>query len=251
MPTKPAGYQWLKEQYGLSGYLLTHCSYIGNNDSIELTSKGNIEQVYGAKYAPDADTPLSHLEFSLKYDDLNLDFLKTVLGKIPVAEITAFIEAAPSGKYARMIGFLYEFLTQQKLVINKPISGNYVDLLDSDKYITGKTVKDARWRINNNLLGTAAYCPMVRKTNILTALLSQDISQQIQQLKNEFPPDIFRRATSYLYTKETRSSYEIEKEQPPMRSKRNSLLPTGWKNLLLCWSGLGQSRQNCYWLKPG
>ena len=57
MPTKPAGYQWLKEQYGLSGYLLTHCSYIGNNDSIELTSKGNIEQVYGAKYTPDADTP--------------------------------------------------------------------------------------------------------------------------------------------------------------------------------------------------
>lgn len=214
MPTKPAGYQWLKEQYGLSGYLLTHCSFIGNNDSIELTSKGNIEQVYGAKYAPDADTPLSHLEFSLKYDDLNLDFLKTVLGKIPVAEVTAFIEAAPSGKYARMIGFLYEFLTQQKLIINKPISGNYVDLLDTDKYITGNTVKDARWRINNNLLGTAAYCPMVRKTNILTALLSQDISQKIQQLKNEFPPDIFRRATSYLYTKETRSSYEIEKEQP-------------------------------------
>lgn len=55
---------------------------------------------------------------------------------------------------------------------------------------------------------------MVRKTNILTALLSQDISQQIQRLKKEFPPDIFRRATSYLYTKETRSSYEIEKEQP-------------------------------------
>lgn len=55
---------------------------------------------------------------------------------------------------------------------------------------------------------------MVRKTNILTALLSQDISQKIQQLKKEFPPDIFRRATSYLYTKETRSSYEIEKEQP-------------------------------------
>ena len=183
-------------------------AHIGNNDSIELTSKGNIEQVYGAKYAPDEDTPLSHLEFSLKYDDLNLDFLKTVLGKIPVTEIIAFIEAAPSGKYARMIGFLYEFLTQQKLIINKPISGNYVDILDTDKYITGKTVKYARWRINNNLLGPAAYCPMVRKTNILTALLNQDISKQIQQLKNEFPPDIFRRATSYLYTKEIRSSYE-------------------------------------------
>jgi hypothetical protein len=53
----------LRSSIGLSGYLLTHCSYIGNNDSIESTSKGNIEQVYGAKYAPDADTPLSHLDF--------------------------------------------------------------------------------------------------------------------------------------------------------------------------------------------
>jgi hypothetical protein len=214
MATKSAGSQWLKEQYGLSKHSLTHCSYIGNNDSIELTSKGNIEQVYGAKYAPPTDTPLSHLEFSLKYDDLDLDFLKAVLEKTPVAAIAAFIEVAPSGKYARKIGFLYEFLTQQKLVLNKPISGNYVDLLDADKYITGKTVKNTRWRINNNLLGTSAYCPMVRKTNILTGLLGQDITQKIQQLKSEFPPDIFRRATSYLYSKETRSSYEIEKEQP-------------------------------------
>ncbi|MGB8195036.1 MAG: Fic family protein [Chitinophagaceae bacterium] len=154
------------------------------------------------------------MEFALKYDDLDLDFLKTVLEKIPAAEIAVFIEDTPSSKYARKIGFLYEFLTNQELTLNKSISGNYVDLLDTDKYITGKTVKNMRWRINNNLLGTTVYCPMIRKTNILTSLLEQDIPKRIQQLKNEFPPDIFRRATSYLYNKETRSSYEIEKESP-------------------------------------
>ena len=214
MPIKSAGSLWLKEHYHLERYSLTHNSYIGNNDSIELTAKGTIEQVYGAKYAPRDDTPLLHLEFSLKYDDLSLDFLKALFEKLPVDDIVDFIEASPSGKYARKIGFLYEFLTGKQLELTKLITGNYTDLLEGDRYITGNTVKNGRWRINNNLLGTASFCPIVRKTRILNELLNQNIPQKIEQLKNGFPPDIFRRATNYLYNKETRSSYEIEKEQP-------------------------------------
>lgn len=135
MVIKSAGSQWLKEYYALSGYALTHSSYIGNNPSVELTSKGNIEQVYGAKYAPDADTPLLHLEFSLKYDDLNLDFLKAVFQKIEVNDIVAFIKSSPSGKYARKTGFLYEFLIGRELVLTKPVTGNYVDLLEADRLL--------------------------------------------------------------------------------------------------------------------
>src|SRR6185312_16282527 len=111
MLIRPAGSQWLKEYYNLSDFVITHISYIGSNDSIELTSKGHIEQVYGIKYAPADDTPLSHLAFSLKYDDLNLDFLKTIFEKIPENDIIAFIQSSSSGKYMRKIGFLYEFLT--------------------------------------------------------------------------------------------------------------------------------------------
>ena len=72
MPNKSVGFRWLKERYELEGHNLTHNSYIGSNASIELTSKGNVEQVYGSKYAPAIDAPLHHLEFALKYDDLNL-----------------------------------------------------------------------------------------------------------------------------------------------------------------------------------
>jgi fido (protein-threonine AMPylation protein) len=214
MAIKSAGSLWLKEYHHLDSYTLTHSSYIGNNESIELTAKGNIEQVYGPKYSLPEDTTLLHLEFSLKYDHLNLDFLKAVFQKLAVEEIVAFIEASPSGRYARKIGFLYEFVTGQPLVLTKTISGNYVDLLEDDKYITGKTVKNSRWRINNNLLGSPSFCPMVRRTKILDALLKQNIPEKIEKLKNGFPPDIFQRATNYLYNKETRSSYEIEKEQP-------------------------------------
>ncbi|MCW3091400.1 MAG: Fic family protein [Ferruginibacter sp.] len=214
MPNVSAGSLWLKEYYKLEKYTLTHNSYIGSNDSIELTSKGNIEQVYGPKYTTKEDTPSLHLEFSLKYDDLNLDFLRAVFENMSAKDITAFIEESPSGRYARKIGFLYEFLTGNELEITKIVTGNYVDLLEADKYITGNKVKNSRWRINDNLLGKALYCPIVRKTRKLNELLNQNIAQKIEQLKKEFPDDIFQRATNYLYNKETRSSYEIEKEQP-------------------------------------
>jgi hypothetical protein len=49
MSLKPVGSQWLKQHYNLSHYLLTHSSYIGSNESLELTSKGNVEQIYGPK----------------------------------------------------------------------------------------------------------------------------------------------------------------------------------------------------------
>ena len=166
MPNVSAGSLWLKEQYKLHQYSLTHSSYIGSNNSIELTSKENVEQVYGLKYAVAADTPLLHLEFSLKYDDLDLDFLQAVFKKMAAEHIVAFIEKSPSGRYARKIGFLYEFLTGKKLELTKVVTGNYFDLLEKDKYITGNIIKDSRWRINNNLLGTISYCPMVRRTRV-------------------------------------------------------------------------------------
>jgi len=214
MNSSPAGNQWLKEKFNISEYVLTHCSYIGNNGSIKITNKGNIEQVYSRKYAPSEDTPMYHLEFSLKYDDLSLPFLKKVFENISVNDIEIFIESSPSSKYAKRIGFLFEFLTKKQLTIRKPISGNYVDLLEDDRYVTGNIVKNTKWRVNDNLLGTVLYCPIIRKTNKLKELLKQNITSKLEQLKIDFSPTVFQRAINFLYNKETRSSYEIEKEQP-------------------------------------
>ncbi|MEO6723107.1 MAG: Fic family protein [Ferruginibacter sp.] len=213
MKLEAVGSQWLKEYYKLSRFVLTHSSYIGSKESIELTSKGNVEQVYGPKYRVAADEPLAHLEFSLKYDDLNLDFLKAVFEYIPGDSIEVFIATAYASKYKRQIGFLYEFLTGKSINLPRAISGNYFNLLEADKYVTGNTVKNARWRINNNLLGSPDFCPVIRKTRQLNHLLSQDIKVKIKELKDSYPQDLFKRAINYLYNKETKSSYEIEKEQ--------------------------------------
>ena len=221
MQLHPIGSQWLKEHYHLSSHNLTHSSYIGSTPSMELTSKGNVEQVYTSKYKVSAERPLQHLEFSLKYDDINLDFLKAVYERIELIEIEAFIVSAPGSKYARKIGFLYEFLTGKKIDLSKTVSGNYEDLLDEDKYITGLKVKNVRWRINNNLLGTPDFCPIVRKTKEINDLLSQDIQEKVRDLKDRYPLSIYKRAINYLYRKETKSSYEIEKEQPsPDRTEK-------------------------------
>lgn len=214
MATKAAGLQWLKENYNLSRQVLTHSSYIGSNESIELTSKGNVEQVYGPRYAPEKDTPLFHLEFALKYDDLSLDFFKSVFEKIAQEEIKEFISKSPSGKYARKIGFLYEFVTGMTIELDRPVTGNYTDLLEKEKYITGNVIKNSKWKINNNLLGNELFCPVIRRTKGMTALLGIDIKRKIEALKESYPKEIFKRAASYLYNKETRSSYEIEKEKP-------------------------------------
>jgi Fic family protein len=214
MTPAPAGNGWLKNNFKLSDYSFTHSSYIGNNPSMEITTKGNIEQIYGPGYAVKEDTPLAHLEFALKYDDLNLDFLKTVFSKIDQKQISDYIDQTPSGRYARKIGFLYEFLTGQELSLQNTIRGNYVDLLDPEKYITGTIAKNTKWRINDNLLGTAAYCPIVRKTRNLETLLKKNIKESIEALKKEYPESIFSRAIQYLYKKETKSSFEIEKEEP-------------------------------------
>jgi hypothetical protein len=218
--SEPAGQEWLKRKYALTDFTTTHASFIGTSHSIELTSRGNVEETYGRKYAVE-NTPLNHIEFSLKYDDLNLEFLRVVFEKISPEEVIRYIEDSPAGINRRRIGFLYEFLTRKTLKLSRPVSGNYVDLLDEERYVPGSTIKDARWRINNNLLGTFEYCPVVRKTKALLELLALDTREKIKDLKKKYSPEVFQRAISYLYKKETRSSYEIEREEPsPDRMER-------------------------------
>lgn len=95
-----------------------------------------MDEVYSALYQVVRDEPLYHVEFSLKYDDFSLDFLKAVFERIPQADTEAFVNASPGSKCARKIGFLYEFLTGKELHLKRPVSGHYADLLDEEKYIT-------------------------------------------------------------------------------------------------------------------
>jgi Fic family protein len=65
------------------------------------------------------------------------------------------------------------------------------------------------------LLGTVNFCPIIRKTAELSELLNWDLKNALSNLKQSYPPEIFKRASYYLYKKESKSSSDIEHEVPP------------------------------------
>lgn len=211
---KYVGFTWLKDHFKLNAAPLTHESYIGGRSRIEVLARSNIAiETFTPNYFPVTNTPLDHVEFALKYDDLNLDLLKKVFEHISESDIAAYVNARLTSKYSRQIGFWYEFLTSKTLEITKKITGNYVDLLDSDKYIVAATSKkNRRWLINDNLLGTANFSPVVRKTALVAQFLQSDFTGRLTTFQGSIPPNLFKRAIDFLYFKETKSSYSIERE---------------------------------------
>jgi len=210
---KKVGFTWLQEKLDIKGFLLTHESYIGTTDKTELSSTGTVVRTFKSKYDVSIDNPMSHLEFALKYDDLNLALIKEIFIAIKHQTIVDYIKAKPNRKYPRIIGFLYEFTGNKSIDINVTTT-NYEDILDSSRYVTGTIKKISKWKVNDNLLGSKEFCPVIRRTTELSELLDWNIEEAIENLKHKYSPEVFNRASYYLYKKESKSSSEIEKEEP-------------------------------------
>jgi hypothetical protein len=174
---KMVGFSWLQKKYGLATYILTHQSIISTRLKQEIDEDGTVIDFYTPLYAPsNQEDAMLHLEFGIKYDDLNLDFLKAVFASIPTEAVLTYLSGKPRGSYERRVGYLYELLTGIRLPIPDQGKGNYIDLLDSSKYITGKGQNIARWNVQDNLLGSVQFCPVIRRTKALDRLLEQTTS---------------------------------------------------------------------------
>jgi hypothetical protein len=71
-----------------------------------------------------------------------------------------------------------------------------------------------RQRINDNLLGDGQFCPTIRRTDALRGFEKADLPARCQKIVSSYSPQLLKRAMSYLYTKETKSSFEIEHIKP-------------------------------------
>ncbi len=71
-----------------------------------------------------------------------------------------------------------------------------------------------RQRINDNLLGDNRFCPTVRRTETLRRFEAADLRERCLKVVASCSPGLLRRALAYLYTKETKSSFEIEHITP-------------------------------------
>lgn len=210
----PAGYSWLCQNFNIQGAPTAHESFVSKHGRTVLDGEsGIVTEYYGPTYYP-GDTPFDHIEFALKYDGVNLDLLHKVFEQLGQTETARFIDTRPTGKYARQIGFLYEFLQGEELRLTKAIGGNYADILDSQHYVVSPVAtKNTRWHVNNNLLGTRGFCPILRRTGILDEYLKLDLTSKIHDLTDDLPPELLRRAADFLYSKETKSSNDIEREK--------------------------------------
>lgn len=214
-PRRPAGYAALVGRYHLDVIPHWHASYVSATGHRCISTAGAVtEEVYPAQYWP-GDTSCDHLELALKYDGINLAILAALFERIPVQEIEDYVRSKPVGKYARRIWFLYEFTTGARLALEDLTRGNYVDLLDSAKYYTVTPAQRVRrQRVNFNMLGTPLFCPTVRRTETLRRFEAADLPRRCSDVVSGYSPELIRRAMGYLYTKETRSSFEIEHVEP-------------------------------------
>ena len=182
---------------------------------------GFVDEVFRTQYWPGEEVG-SQLEFALKYDGVNLALLAKIFEKVSTDELSEYIKSRPTGKYARRIWFFYEFLTGKKLPVDNLTSGNYVNALAVEDYYTLQSgEKSSRHRIVNNLLGSKSFCPVVRKTEKLSKLDVSDLRKKCEDIITSYPPDLLRRALSYLYKKETKSSFEIEHIKPDASRTEN------------------------------
>jgi Fic/DOC family len=212
---KPAGYEALIDRYDLEVIPNQHKSFVAATGTHRIESTGGvIEEVYPSKYWP-GDTMADHLEFALKYDGVNLAILAGLFRKLSEKDFLEYVRSKPTGKYARRLWFLYEFLTGKTLPLEDLRQGNYIDLLDPNKYYTVTPARQVRrQRINDNLLGNRRFCPTVCRTDRLRDFEIADLPNRCRQVVSSYSPEVLKRALGYLYTKETKSSFEIEHIKP-------------------------------------
>ena len=213
---RPLGYRKLVEDFNLktiSHFCWSYISPKSERKTFHYKDQNLTLYIYPNNHPPSKDI-FEDLEFALKHEGVNLFILKKVLMLIELSKITSYILNRPTGKYARILWYLYEKFTHTFLDIPDVRQGGYVTILDPEQYYCGIDKRSRRHRIVDNLLGSINFAPLVRKTTLIEEFEKKDLYQKTQQIVQNYDSRLLERAMRYLYTKETISSWEIEREKP-------------------------------------
>ena len=159
--------------------------------------------------------PMDHLGVALKHEGVDLRVLHCLFGQDVERDVAAFVSKNRSGVYARRAWFFYEWLTGRRLDIEEPHAVQYVPLLDPTRYIGRKPDRSARHKIENNLPGTPGFCPLIRRTERLSAERIAGLGAEARTTVSAADPAVLRRAVNYMLLNESRGSFEIEGETVP------------------------------------
>lgn len=211
-PKDMLGVLWLSHRFDTPLWTRPYViSQIGKSRRT-LTEGHYTQEIYPARTRL-GDDLAAHLTFYLKNEIPSLEFLARLFDKIDGRLIQEWVNAEPTGRYARRAAFLYEWLTDERLELPSDIGGGYVDVLDGDKVVVANTpIKDSRWRVNNNIAGTKDFAPMVVKTPMLLSATAFDVKEHLAQLRQEFGEDLLVRGLVWITLRESRASFTIEGE---------------------------------------
>ncbi|KAF2392228.1 Fic family protein [Pseudomonas frederiksbergensis] len=213
-PADPIGAAWLATTFAvLPMARLPVLSQVGSRRFTQVEDGFRLE-TYPENMRPDPDLA-SHLQFHLRHEVLNLEFLTRLLTKLGPSSVQGWLDAEPTGQYARRAAFLFEWLTGQQLQVPDRIGGNYVDVINADLMVAAspeEAVKVPRWRVNDNLPGTNYFCPTIVKTEAVKSAANLDVPQLFGQLTEEFGEALLLRAAAWMTLRESKASFAIEGE---------------------------------------
>jgi hypothetical protein len=170
-------------------------------------------EIYDKRFAL-GDTLADHLSFALRHENIDLLILKKLFDAVDPGELAAFVSATPTGAITRRTWFFYETLTGRTLDLKDAPVVTAVSALDPKLYFTDEGKLSTRCRVWDNLLGTGAFCPVIRRTEKLEAFIDMNLAAKAAGTIGRTGSNIVTRAASFLLLADSRASFEIEGERP-------------------------------------
>ena len=207
-------------------YSLNVCELYLQSFATDTSTKKVVQSGYVIKtYYPTRrfrydDSWQGQITFALRYEGVNIEVLKAFFDKIDQCEVEKFILVHPLGAVQKRVWFLYEYLTGKTLNIQDGEGGSYVPLIDDSLQYAlpaSSSTRVRRYHILNNLIGNRDFAPYVRKTALVQEFSSDRLKAESERLLKNYSPELLYRAVQYLYIKETKSSFAIERETPNQR----------------------------------
>ena len=217
-PATPVGYAHLIEKHDLEIPLPKRLTAIAERHHPKSTDAW---QLLTPRHFP-GESLQSQLEFALKWEGIDLGILATLFRKVSDATIADIVRSKPTGAYSRRLWFLYEWLTGNELGVSSPGKVRSVPVVNPKQQV-GLTDGDrsSRHKVINNLPGTAAFCPLVRRTDSIIAFQESRLDDHARDVIGGIPEDFLARAAAQLLLSDSRSSFNIEGERPsPKRAQR-------------------------------
>ena len=162
------------------------------------------------------DTLGGHLRLALKWEGVDLGVLAALFDVLAEEDLVAVIRAQPTSTYGRRVWFLYEWLTGNRLPIPDLGATRITPLLDRGaQYALPGGELSSRHKVIDNLPGTPAFCPLVRRSPSLSAFDLESLKEEVRRELRRTHPDLIRRAAAFLELSDSRASFQIEGESPP------------------------------------